>query len=129
MLALNTSIDSPLTIRERVYYFVRQLIMDGRFSPEDRIVEAQLAKELRISRTPVREALHSLEREGLLESIPRVGYRLRNLTWKEVEEICEIRIVNETLAAKWAIQRITPELVPKLEANICASEEEARRSA
>lgn len=127
MLALNSSIDNPLTIRERVYYFVRQLIMDGRFSPEDRIVEAQLAKELNISRTPVREALHSLEREGLLESIPRVGYRLRNLTWKEVEEICEIRIVNETLAAKWAIQRITPELVPRLEANIRASEEEARK--
>lgn len=120
-------IDDALTIREQVYYFVRQLIMDGHFSPVDRIVEAQLAKELNISRTPVREALHSLEREGLLESIPRVGYQLRSMTRKEVEEICEIRIVNETLAAKWAIERITPELVPMLEENIHTSEEAARK--
>ena len=69
--SLYFSLDDSLTIREQVYYFVRQLIMDGHFSPEDRIVEAQLAKELNISRTPVREALHSLEREGLLESLVR----------------------------------------------------------
>lgn len=124
---LHFPIDDSLTMREQVYYFVRQLIMDGHFFHKDRIVEAQLAKELNISRTPVREALHSLEREGLLESIPRVGYQLRTMTRKEVEEICEIRIVNETLAAKWAIERITPELVPMLEENIRTSEEEARK--
>ena len=39
-------------------------------------------------------------------AIPRVGYRLKRITWDEVEEICEIRVVNETLAAKWAIERI-----------------------
>lgn len=123
---LNLPVDDSLTIRDRVYYYVRQLIMDGRFSPEDRIVEAQLAKKFNISRTPVREALHGLEREGLLESIPRVGYQLRAISYKDVEEICEIRIVNETLAAKWAIQRITPELIPELEENIRISEEKAR---
>ncbi len=126
MSVLNLPNEDSLTIRERVYYFVRQLIMDGSFSPQDRIVEAQLAKKFNISRTPVREALHSLEREGLLESIPRVGYQLRTMAWKDVEEICEIRIVNETLAAKWAIQRITSELIPMLEENIHISEEKAR---
>ncbi|CAB1065057.1 hypothetical protein D1BOALGB6SA_9854 [Olavius sp. associated proteobacterium Delta 1] len=126
-LDLYFPIDDSLTIRDQIYHFVRQLIMDGHFSHKDRIVEAQLAKKLNISRTPVREALHSLEREGLLESIPRVGYKLRSMTRKDVAEICEIRIVNETLAAKWAIQRITPELVPMLEENIRASEEMARK--
>jgi DNA-binding GntR family transcriptional regulator len=126
-LDLHFSIDNSLTIRDQIYHFVRQLIMNGHFSPNDRIVEAQLAKKLNISRTPVREVLHSLEREGLLGSTPRVGYQLRRMTRKEVEEICEIRIVNETLGAKWAIERITPELVPMLEENIRTSEEEARK--
>ena len=117
--------DESLSIREQVYLFVRQLIMDGHFSPDDRIIEGQLAKILNISRTPVREALHSLERDGLLDAIPRVGYKLRNMTWREVEEICEMRIVNETLAAKWAIQRITSGLVESLEENIRKSEEAA----
>jgi DNA-binding GntR family transcriptional regulator len=67
---LDFPIDNSLTIREQASSFIRQLIMDGRFSPEDRIMEAQLARELNISRTPVREALHNLERERLLESIP-----------------------------------------------------------
>ena len=118
-------LDESLSIREQVYLFVRQLIMDGHFSPDDRIIEGQLAKILNISRTPVREALHSLERDGLLEAIPRVGYKLRNMTWREVEEICEMRIVNETLAAKWAIQRITSGLVESLEENIRKSEKAA----
>lgn len=122
---LDFRLDDSRPIREQVYYFVRQVIMDGHFSPDDRIVEGQLAKTLNISRTPVREALHSLERDGLLESIPRVGYQLRNMTWKEVEEICEMRIVNETLAAKWAIQRITSGLVESLEENIRKTEEES----
>ena len=41
-----------------------------------------------------------MEREGLLESIPRVGYWVKALEWDEVEEICEIRTVNETLATR-----------------------------
>ena len=60
-------------------------------------METRLAEEIRISRTPIREALHMLEREGLLESIPRVGYRVRELKWEEVEAICEIRKLNESL--------------------------------
>src|SRR4030042_1887168 len=71
------------------------------------MVETRLAEEIRTSRTPVREALHMLEREGLLESIPRVGYRVKQIHWNEVEEVCEIRAVNETLAARWAMDRIT----------------------
>ena len=124
---LDFRLDDSSSIREQVYHFVRQLIMEGQFSPNDRIVEGQLAKTLNISRTPVREALHSLERDGLLESSPRVGYRLRNMTWQEVEEVCEMRIVNETLAAKWAIQRITSGLIEKLEENIQITEEEVRK--
>ena len=46
-----------------------------------------MAKQLKVSRTPVREALHALEMEGFVESFPRVGYRVREITWAEVMEI------------------------------------------
>ena len=85
--ALDSPIEESISIREQVYFFVRKLVTDGHFSQKGRIVESQLAKELKISRTPVREALHTLEREGLLESIPRVGYQIRTLTLKDVEEL------------------------------------------
>jgi DNA-binding GntR family transcriptional regulator len=62
---------------------------------------------MEISRTPVREALHFLEKEGLLELIPRVGYRVRQIDEDELQEICEIRKSLETLAARRAIKRMS----------------------
>jgi len=99
---LRVRIKDPVSIRERVYEVIRNDILNGRIPPGERLVENRLAEEIHTSRTPVREALHMLEREGLLESIPRVGYRVKQIHWDEVEEICEIRAVNETLAARWA---------------------------
>ena len=64
------------------------------------MVETRLAQQINTSRTPVREALHMLEMEGLLEPIPRVGYRVKRIEWDEVEEICAIPAVNESLAAR-----------------------------
>jgi DNA-binding GntR family transcriptional regulator len=90
-------------------------------------VETRLAKQIKTSRTPVREALHLLEREGLLEAIPRVGYRVKMIKWDEVEEICEIRAVNEILAARWAMRRITPKEIQALEKNIDKGEREVRQ--
>src|SRR5208283_6232449 len=66
------------------------------------------------------------EKEGLLESIPRSGYQVKPLSWEEVEEICEIRIANETLAARWAMKRITPKELLALENNLKVAEHEVR---
>lgn len=123
---LNLVIGSPVPIRERVYSVVRNLILNGSLEPGERLKENQLAEEIKTSRTPVREALHLLEREGLLESIPRVGYRVKPLRWEEVEEICAIRTVNETLAARWALDRITQRELRALEKNISDSEKEVK---
>jgi len=121
---IRLSIEKPVSIREKVYAVVREDIFNGRFSPGERMVETRLAEEIHTSRTPVREALHMLEREGLLESIPRVGYRVRQMSWSEVEEICGIRAVNEILAARWAMDRITPDELRALEENIAVSKKE-----
>lgn len=94
------SIRRQPSIRQKVYTAIRNDILNGRIVPGEHMVETRLANQIKTSRTPVREALHMMEREGLLESIPRVGYRVKALEWDEVEEICEIRTVNETLATR-----------------------------
>jgi GntR family transcriptional regulator, rspAB operon transcriptional repressor len=97
-------IESPMLIRSQVYEKVKQVILSGSIPPGSQLLEGRLAKQLDVSRTPVREALHVLEMEGFLESFPRIGYRVRQITWEQVVEINEIRAVLEPLAARKAIE-------------------------
>lgn len=123
---LNLVIKNSVSIREKVYGVIRNDIFNGRIPPGARMVETQLAEQIKTSRTPVREALHMLEMEGLLVSTPRVGYRVKQIAWVEIEEIVEIRIVNEILAARWAMKRIMPRDLKALEENIVVAESEIR---
>ncbi len=111
-------IKNPKTIRKRVYDYLREKLLRGEVLNNERLIEAKIAREIGTSRTPVREALHSLELEGLIESIPRVGYRVKPISEKEVEEICEIRRALEELAAQWAIEKACDRLIEELRENI-----------
>ena len=124
---LKLVIKEPVSIREKVYTAIRNLILDGTFPEGERLVESRIAEQIKTSRTPVREALHLLEKEGLLESIPRAGYQVKPLLWEEVEEICQIRIANETLAARWAMKRITPKDLLLLDNNLAEAEQRDTR--
>jgi len=117
-------IENPISIRQRVCDYLRNEVLSNRIPAGSRLVEAQLAKQINVSRTPIREALHILEMEGLIESFPRVGYRVKELRWEDVEEICEIRAVNEILAAKWAMKRIIAEELAAMKENINLAESE-----
>ncbi len=110
------------SIRELVYRQLRAEIVDGAISPLSRMVATRIADQLGVSRTPVREALHVLENEGLLQYTPRAGYRVKPLRWEEVSQLSEIRAINETLAATWAMGRITAAEIRSLERNIDQSE-------
>ena len=94
--------------------------------PTERLVEFQIAKENGVSRTPVREALHLLERDGWIESVPRVGYMVRPISREEMREMREIRFANESLALRWAIDRITPEEVQAMERSLAEAESDIR---
>lgn len=115
------------TIRRKIYGHLREQLLSGEIPPNKRLIETKIAKEIGTSRTPVREALHSLELEGLIESIPRVGYVVKSLSSEEVEEISEIRLVIEELAARWAIKMAYKKLVSELNKNIAISEERILR--
>ena len=103
------------TIRRRIYEHLREQLLNGEIPPRQHLIEAKIAKEIGTSRTPVREAFHSLELEGLIESIPRVGYVIKPISEKEVEEICEIRAAIEGLAARWAMEKAHEKLGAELE--------------
>ena len=115
-------IEQPQPMRKQVYEHLRNQILNHVIEPSSRLVEAQIAKEIGTSRTPVREAMHLLEKDGFVESIPRVGYRVKKLAWDELDEIFEIRSVNEILACRWAAKKITAKSLQALEKNVGLSE-------
>ena len=116
-------ITDSTTIRRKVHAYLREKILSGEIGPHERLVETKIAKEIGTSRTPVREALHTLEMEGLLESIPRVGYKVNTISDREVEEICEIRTAIEALAVRWAIEKAHKKLINNLKKNIATTEQ------
>ncbi len=116
-------IRNPKTIRRKVYDYLREKLLSGEVLPHEHLIEAKIAQEIGTSRTPVREALHNLEIEGLIESIPRVGYVVKPISQQEVEEICEIRRVVEELAAQWAMEKARDRLIKELKENIAIAEE------
>jgi DNA-binding GntR family transcriptional regulator len=120
-------IKTSKTIRKRIYDHIREQLLHGDIFPSQHLIEAKIAREIGTSRTPVREALHSLELEGLIESVPRVGYIVKPVSEEEVEEICAIRIVIEGLALRWAMRKAYGKLVEELRGNISLQEEKISR--
>lgn len=106
------------SLGDRVYNDLRMAILTGKISPGMRLVESTLAKEMGVSRTPVREALHKLNLENLVHSIPRVGYMVNDISEYDIEDLFATRTAIEQLAAKWAIEKINAEELGRLEKNL-----------
>src|SRR5919201_6943356 len=81
----------PTQLERRVYERLRAEIGSGQLRPGEQVVEARLAAELGVSKTPVREALIRLQRDGLVEIEPYRGARVRELSPRDVHEILELR--------------------------------------
>jgi DNA-binding GntR family transcriptional regulator len=94
---------------------IRAAIIDGRLAPGQRLKEEEIAQELGISRTPVREALLVLQAEGLVEAPPNRGARVREYAVGDLEEAYRLRALLESYAARRAAARISPEQLSLLE--------------
>jgi DNA-binding GntR family transcriptional regulator len=94
---------------------IREAIIDGRLAPGRRLKEEELARELGMSRTPVREALLVLQSEGLVESIPRRGATVRSYAADDLDDMYQLRAVLEGFAARRAATRISADDVARLE--------------
>jgi len=114
------SLPAKRSLGHAVYENLKNAIVKGDLTPDSRVVESRLAAALGISRTPVREAIHKLEREGLLRQEPKGGFFVAGLGRSDIEETFGIRSVLESYAARLAaIRHLEGELRPleeKLEA-------------
>ena len=94
------------TSAERAYKFIRSSILAGRYDSGARLKEQEIAGELAISRTPVRDAIRRLHSDGLIEFEPNQGARVANWSEVDLHEISEMRALLESFAAELAAGKI-----------------------
>jgi DNA-binding GntR family transcriptional regulator len=114
------------TMADSVADAIRTAIVSGRFTPGERLVEAELSRRLGVSRGPVREALALLERDGLVVNVPRHGKFVPELTPQLIDETYGLRRVLEPYAAELVIARLDSRSVRRLEAGVSAIGRAAR---
>ncbi len=96
-------------LRKQAYELIQRRILSGDLAAGQRISEQALAKDLGVSRTPVRSAIRELESEGLVEQVPRFGTIVKRLDRRDLAELYEMRVALEGFAANLAADRILPE--------------------
>lgn len=106
------------SLGQHVFEKIKEAIVRGDLAPGQRLVESRLAEMSGISRTPVREAIHKLEREGYLKKRPRGGFVVPGLDRNDVEETFGIRSVLEGYAARLAAAAHTKGDLEALESHI-----------
>lgn len=106
------------SLGEHVFESLKHSIVRGKISSGEWLVESHIAETLGISRTPVREAIHKLEREGLIERQPRGGFVVQGLNRDDIEETFGIRSVLEGYAARLAAAKHQAQDLRELENKI-----------
>lgn len=111
-----------ISLKDRVYAAIKDAILSIRLKPGTPLVEAQLAEELGVSKTPVRAALEELEREGFVTRVLFKGTYVTEVTAKDVLEIFQLRAVLEGLAARLATPLFSPQELDQVAHHLTASE-------
>ena len=116
-----------MPLRDLVFTTLRQAILKGELEPGERLMEIQLADKMGVSRTPIREAIRKLEKEGLVIMIPRRGAEVAGISKKMLKDVLEVRLTLEELAFKLAIEHDDGTLTDRLTAQQKSFEEGVRR--
>lgn len=103
------------SLTEEIADVIRERILRGEYEIGEKIKENQIAAELNVSRTPIREAFKMLEIEGLIDYIANRGCFAKGFTKQDVSDIYTVREVLEELAVRWSVERITPAELVRLE--------------
>lgn len=109
------NLDNYKPLRDVVFENLRTAILEGNLKSGQRLMEVQLAEQLGVSRTPIREAIRKLELEGLVVMLPRKGAYVANMSFKDLIDVLEIRASLEGLAASLATERLREEDIVELE--------------
>src|SRR5262245_55719266 len=103
----------PATLADQAYAQVKAMIFDFALLPGDRFSESELAQRVQVSRTPLRQALQRLEREGFLQVFPKLGWQVAPLDFDAFDALYDLRVLIEC----HAVQRLaTREERPQLKA-------------
>lgn len=113
---------APPTLRAHVVQMLSAGILSGKYKPGDRLNESQIARELNISRIPVREALSQLQEQGLVQNRERRGMFVTNISAEEVLQISSLRLILETEALRLAKARMNAATQAELEGLVAQME-------
>lgn len=114
-------------LRDRIFEKLQQTIFSGKFKSGERITEKEIAEKLRVSRTPVREALYRLASIGMIKIIPHRGFMIGRWSAEEIKDVMEIRVALEMLAVRLTIQRISPKEIDELKILLIEMEEVVKK--
>jgi DNA-binding GntR family transcriptional regulator len=115
-------IKSNGTLKDRTVEVLADAILTGKIKPGERLNESQLARDLHVSRAPVREALQQLQEQSLIVNIPRRGMFAVSLEEDDIQKINAMRVVLEAEALRLAKRHLTPQREKKLEQLLSAIE-------
>lgn len=110
-------------VREQAYSRLKAMVLSGELVPGQRLTEEHLAQKLGVSRTPIREALHKLASEGLIQALPTRGFKVSGESREEMEQVFELRAVLEGYALGLASRDIDQKTLEELQEYIQRAEE------
>ena len=111
----NHNFSNGFSLTDEIADIVRERILKGEYRIGEKIKENQIATDLKVSRTPIREAFKQLENEGLIDYIPNRGCFAKGFTRQDIEDIYAVRKALEVLAVEWAVNRIDDEQLAELQ--------------
>ena len=114
-------------LRDKIVSSIRDAIIEGRIKAGERLMEPDVAKNLGVSRTPLREAFLQLESEGFVKVTPRRGAVVSELSVKDAEETYVVKSALEGIAARLAVKNITPENLGQLRALTAEMEKKGKQ--
>ena len=104
-----------MSLKEKIIREFRKAIVNQEYKPGEHVTEAALCERFKVSRTPVRESLNQLEKEGFIKIVPGAGAKVVKLSLKETLDIYDILIILEGASARLACLKIADDQILKLE--------------
>lgn len=111
---MNSKFSNAFSLTDAIADIIRERILKGEYAIGEKIKENQISTELRVSRTPIREAFKILEDEGLLDYIPNRGCFAKGFTQQDIDDIYSVRKALERIAVERSVERINEDEIQKL---------------
>lgn len=128
-MTLSNPLPRRESLHEQTYQALRTGILSGELTPGERLVETQLAKQLAVSRTPIREALRQLQREGLVAVDASGGLRVISVSVADAIHLYDCRIALEQMAVREACLNASDRTLDELQQSIAQAERAMQREA